>query len=279
MLSGVGIICFAASYAVAMALEISRLLFRSGVRGAVMLAFAGAGLVAHTAYLYYEAVNATGAPLSSIRDWFLVAAWVLVVVYLYLIYYHPHTAFGLFLLPLALGLIGVGTYLAKGEPFAREPASQVWGGIHFASIVAAAVSVLVGFSAGVMYLWQARRLKRKMPVGRGLRLPSLEWLQRANSRAIVVSVLTLTMGVLSGVILNLINTDNPKGRLPWNDPVVLSTVLMLAWLLAAVVFARVYKPLRSGRKVAYLTVAGFVFLLFALAVMLFLNTQHGGLGR
>ena len=55
MLSGVSTICFAASYAVALALEISRLLFRSGVRRLVMLGFAGAGLVAHTAFLYYRA--------------------------------------------------------------------------------------------------------------------------------------------------------------------------------------------------------------------------------
>ena len=82
MLSGVSTVCFASSYAIAWALEISRLLFRSGVRGAIMLGFAAAGLVAHTAFLYYRAVNAAGAPLSSQRDWFLVAAWALVVVYL-----------------------------------------------------------------------------------------------------------------------------------------------------------------------------------------------------
>ena len=112
MLSGVGIICFAASYAIAWVLEISRLLFRSGVRGAIMLGFAAAGLVAHTAFLYYRAVNAAGAPLSSEQDWYLVAAWALVVVYLYLAALHTKVPFGLFLLPLVLGLIGVGTFLA-----------------------------------------------------------------------------------------------------------------------------------------------------------------------
>ncbi len=76
-----------------------------------MLGFAAAGLVAHTAFLYYRAVNAAGAPLSSERDWFLVAAWVLVVVYLYLAVLHPKVPFGLFLLPLALGLIGAATFL------------------------------------------------------------------------------------------------------------------------------------------------------------------------
>ena len=40
---------------------------------------------------------------------------------------------------------------------------------------------------------------------------------------------------------------------------------MLAWLLAAAVFNAVYRPARRGRKVAYLTIASFVFLVIALA--------------
>jgi ABC-type uncharacterized transport system permease subunit len=278
MLSGVSILCFAASYSVALVLEVSRLLFRSGVRGAVMLGFAAAGLLAHTAYLYYQAANPTGTPLSNEKDWYMVAAWVLAVVYLYLLCYHPRNSFGLFLLPLVLGLIAAGRFLAESEPFAREPASKVWGMLHGSSIVLAAVAVLVGFAAGMMYFGQAWRLKRKLLPGRGLRLPSLEWLERANHRAIVVSVIMLSMGVASGVILNVIRTDPSGGRLPWSDPLVLSTGLMLGWLLLSLLIGAVYKPARAGRKVAYLTVVSFLFLVLTLGVMLFLNTQHGGRG-
>ena len=95
--------------------------------------------------------------------------------------------------------------MADSQPLAREPASRIWGAIHGMSIVLAAVAVLVGFVAGLMYLGQVRHLKHKIVARRGLRLPSLEWLQWANSRAIVVSVLMLGMGVLSGMVLNLIN--------------------------------------------------------------------------
>jgi ABC-type uncharacterized transport system permease subunit len=276
MLSGVQIICFAASYAVALAMEVSRPLFRSGLRGAVMLGFAGAGLFAHTAFLLNKAVAAQGSPLSSEQDWYLLAAWVLVATYLYLIYYYPRTAFGLFLLPLALGLVGTATFFADPTPYAQGPASKVWGLIHGTSILLATVSVLIGFAAGLMYFGQARRLKHKRPPTRGLRLPSLEWLQRANSRAIVISVLMLGVGVISGMMLKRINHAGQSGRLPWHDPVVLSTELMLAWLLIAAVVGGLYKPARAGRKVAYLTVVSFVFLVIVLGVQLLLNTQHGG---
>lgn len=280
MLERIEVICFAASYTVALVLEISRLLFRSGVRGAVMLGFAGAGLVAHSVYLYYRlyyrAVSADGSPLSSEHDWYLIAAWVLVVAYLYLVYYHPRAPFGLFLLPLVLGLIATAWLLDDRPAFVREPASKTWGIVHGTSILLAVVSVSIGFAAGLMYLGQAWRLKRKRPPIRGLRLPSLEWLQRANGRAIVVSVLMLGVGVLSGIILALIRDRTQPAGLPWHDPVVLSTGVMFTWLLSATVVGAYYKPARQGRKVAYLTVVSFVFLVIALAVILSVNTKHGG---
>ena len=126
MLSHVQIFCFLASYAVALALEFSRLWFRSGIRGMVMLGFVVAGWVAHTAFLYYravEAVAAAGSPLSSNRDWLLLAAWVLVMVYFYLACYHPTTHFGVFLLPLVLGLI-VAAHFADPKRF---PANRLPG--------------------------------------------------------------------------------------------------------------------------------------------------------
>jgi ABC-type transport system involved in cytochrome c biogenesis permease subunit len=276
MLSGVSIICFAASYGVTLALEVTRLFFRSGIRGAIMVAFAGAGLFAHTVYLYYRAVSATGSPLSSRQDWCMVAAWVLAVTYLYLMYYHPKAPFGLFILPLVLGLIAAGTYLADPEPFPREPASRVWGTIHAVSILLATVAVLVGFAAGLMYLGQARRLKHKLPPQRALRLPSLEWLQRANSRAIGIAVLMLGAGILSGAILNLIDYRPEAERLPWSDPVVLSTLLMFVWLVLCTGVGLFYRPAREGHRVALFTLFTFVFLAVALALVLLGKTQHGG---
>ncbi len=276
MLSGVGIICFAASYTVALAMEISRLLFRSGLRGVIMLGFAGAGLAAHSVYLYYRAVHADGSPLSSEHDWYLIAAWTLAATYLYLVYYHPRAAFGFFLLPLVLGLVATASFFADLEPYAREPASKAWGLIHGTSILLATVSVLIGFAAGLMYLGQARRLKHKLPPIRGMRLPSLEWLQRTNSRAMVVSVLMMGAGLISGVILNVIKLPDESSPLPWSDPVVIGLGLMFAWLLISVVLSSRYKPARHGRKVAYLTVVSFVFLVAVLGVGLFLNTGHGG---
>ncbi len=55
-----------------------------------------------------------------------------------------------------------------------------------------------------------------------------------------------------------------------------SSALMLVWLVAAAAFNAVYRPARRGRKVAYLTIVSFLFLVVALAVLLLVNTEHGG---
>ena len=48
----------------------------------------------------------------------------------------------------------------------------------------------------------------------------------------------------------------------------------MLWLLAATTFEWLYKPAQQGRKVAYLTVASFVFLAVVMALVLAGNSQH-----
>jgi len=277
-LSGISVTCFAASYAVAWLLELSRLFFRSGVRGAVMVGFAAAGWAAQSMFLGYRAVHAASSPLSSTYDWYLLAAWLLVVGYFYLTYYYPRATVGLFVLPLVLGLIGAAAFLADPRPFAPEPASRVWGAVHGAFLLLGTVAVMVGFVAGLMYLVQAARLKRKLPPSPRVRLPSLELLERLNSRVILFSALMVAIGFAAGIILKVTGQARVE-ELPWSDPVVWSSGLMLSWLVAAALFNAFYKPARHGRKVAYLTVANFVFLLISLGVLMLVNTEHGGQKR
>jgi ABC-type uncharacterized transport system permease subunit len=271
MLIHVQIFCFLASYTIALLLEATRLWFRSGVRGVVMLGFVVAGWTAHTLYLYNAAVGTAGSPLSSNQDWLLVAAWIMVMVYFYLACYHPATHFGIFLLPLTLGLIGAARF-ADPNPVLREPASRIWSIIHVTSILLATVTVLVGFAAGLMYLEQADRLKRRRQPFLKLKLPSLEWLQIVNGRTVMASMLLVGVAVVSGIVLNRLSGNT----VPWSNPVTLGTVAMFAWLLLHVIIGAFYRPIRRGRKVAYLTMVSFIFLIALVVLVVFVNTKHGG---
>jgi ABC-type uncharacterized transport system permease subunit len=272
IISGISLTCFGASYGVAWVLELGKLFFRSGVRRLLMIAFVLAGLLAHTLYLGYRAVEYSATPLSSSFDWCLVAAWLLVAAYLYLSYYYPGAALGLYMLPLAVGLVVVAAF-ADREPIAAGEALRAWGAVHGIALLAGTLAVMVGFVAGVMYLLQSYRLKHKRPPVPGFRLPPLEWLEKVNGRVLILSTLLIGVGFTAGVILNVLDRG-AGGRLAWSDPVIWSSAVLFAWLATAAIFNAVYRPARRGRKVAYLTVASFGFLVVALAMFLLVDSGH-----
>ena len=159
-------------------------------------------------------------------------------------------------------------------PFPREQARHLWGQLHGLALLCGTVVVLLGFVAGIMYLVQSYRLKHKLPPRAGFQLPSLEWLQRINKFALYVSSGLLAVGLLSGIVLNVLKTAGQSGAVPWTDPVVISSGVLLVWLLASSIFEFAYRPAREGRKVAYLTLASFVFLAAVLGFVLFGSSQH-----
>jgi ABC-type uncharacterized transport system permease subunit len=170
-----------------------------------------------------------------------------------------------------LALVGLATWSATQDPFPVAQAARVWGMAHGLLLLAGCVAVLVGFLFGVMYLVQAWRLKHKRPPTQGMRLPSLEWLESSNERMILASVFLLTLVFLAGIVSNRVN----HALVPWSDPVVWTSSLLVGWMIVAALFQAFYKPARSGRKVAYLTVFSAIFLLLTLGVLKFAETSHG----
>ncbi len=272
MLSGITITCFAGSYLVTLGLEISRLFFRLRVRWLVMILSAAAGMLAHTIYLFTltrsELADGRMAPLSGWYDWCLIGSWVLAGAYLGLAVRRPQNTIGIFLLPLVLGLIAAGSAVNEMAPFDRQDAISYWGVIHGVMLLIGTVTAALGFAAGVMYLLQSYRLKRKLPPRPGFRLPSLEWLQRFNRRCLWISTGLLALGLLAGLVLNLVRQSTGSATVAWTDRVVVSSAILFLWLIVATMFESFYKPAREGRKVAYMTLASFVFVGLALGFVL-----------
>jgi len=270
--TGINMLCFSASYAIALALELSGLWVQFRLRRLALLLAAAAGLVAHTWYLGRRVAEMPAAPLANQQDWYILAAWALAVVYLTLKFYYPRSSIGLFVLPVVLGLIG-GSLLATTEPLATFQAPRIWGQVHGIFLMLGTVVVLLGFVAGLMYLIQSYRLKRKLPADSRFQLPSLEWLERVNSWSLGAATLLVGGGFLTGVLSRLAQ-EGDQNFVPWTDPVVMSLAAMLLWLIVAEVFRLVYPAARQGRKVAYLTVAAFVFLLLVLAAVTLRDSLH-----
>jgi ABC-type uncharacterized transport system permease subunit len=273
-MSGISTICFAACYAIAFALELVGLKVRFAWHRPAMIAITLAGLIAHTLYLSHIAADASVLPVSTV-EWLLIAAWVLAIVYFAALFYLPRAAVGIVLLPIVLGLIASSLW-ASPEPFAPERSFYAWSMFHGIALLLGAVAVCIGFLAGLMYVAQSYALKHVRSTVNGWRLPSLEWLERVNSRALGLSAVLIALGFISGIVMALAAHRGEAAYHLWTDPVVLSLAAMLAWLICAEVFRLVYPAARRGRKVAYLTLASFVFLVIAIASFMLLDNVHGG---
>jgi ABC-type uncharacterized transport system permease subunit len=274
VLSGISVTCFGASYLVALLLEISRLFFRGKVRNLVLMATAAAGLFAHSTYLLYQLRDQAmhGEPLVTWRSGCLIVAWILIAAYLAIFWLQRRSTAGLMLLPTSLVLI-IAAHLFPSTP----RAVQMWNQFHGLALLAGMALVVVGFTAALMYLLQSYRLKNKLPPRPTVFLPSLERLQRINERCLLASVSFLGIGLVSGILLNLVRGEGGSGSIPWTDPVVLASLVWLIWLLAVVLFHAFYRPARQGRKVAYLTIGSFAFLGLVLAIIWWTPTPHSAM--
>jgi len=264
-LDRVTVFCFAASYGVALGLEIWRLARPRVLLRIVSIAFGAAGLFAHLIYLVMQA-----PPLVSSNGSLLFLAFVLGIFWFYGSLHHQRVAWGVFVLPLVLGLIGMSQInpmpASTDEPMWEHSKLMPW--THGMLLLLAAVGICVGFLASVMYFVQVYRLRSKTLPGQGLKLMSLERLEEMNRRAILWAFPLLTIGLIVGLVIQVQQGEIFKD---WLSPKILSTLGL--WLVFAILLFLRYGAHVRGKKVALMTIVAFAVLLVAL------GTAHPFLGE
>jgi len=281
----VGVMCFLASYGLAMAAEMSRFGWRNRFSQWLMLGLTIAGLVAHTLYLILRAQETKLPPLlSSSHDWLLVLAWLAVLVYLFVTTLERDLATGVIVLPLVVGLVVASLFVNRSSA-APISAYHGWIMLHVSLLVFGMGGVLASLVAGLMYLWQHTRLKHRQSMQPGQTLPSLEWLEKLNRVAVLISVPLLTFGmVLGGGLVLLGREDATLPQRVLRDPLVIGSGV--CWLLMAGMFIWLLRSrVTPGRQVARLTVWSCGFLLLTVIGTQVLtrftpgNTLHGSAAR
>lgn len=126
---------------------------------------------------------------------------------------------------------------------------------HLTVILFGVAALSITFAASLLYLAVDRALKAKRPISAFRRLPSLEACDRLAYRSLVVAFGLLTLGILSGAVINDAETGTPW---TWRRE---ETLAILAWvLLGSIVLARLGWGWR-GRRASLLMVLGFGLLL------------------
>jgi ABC-type uncharacterized transport system permease subunit len=261
----VTVFCFLASYLVAFALELSRLLGRSRISRFVMIGFGLAGFLAHTLYLLNRSQETHLPPLlASTQDGMLVFAWVLALFYLFLALVQKELAVGMFALPVVLLLV-TSAYFLSDKPntaFNAERARLHWGMLHASFLVFGLAAGAAGFLSGLMYLIQHRRLKTRHGEISGMKMPSLARLAQVNRWSVLVTFLMLTLGFATGVVL-AVAPPGGVSAVRLGDPAVVTSGVV--WMILAALFIKLLSHRGStGRQVAWLTLCGCGFLLLTL---------------
>jgi ABC-type uncharacterized transport system permease subunit len=260
-LQGVSHACFALSYLCAFLLELARLTWPAKGWRVAGLAFGAAGVFAHTAYLLYNQPS-PAAPYGSL----LLLAWVLALFYLWGTVHHAKQAWAVFVLPVVILLVVMSLLLVTASPDSARftvpewaAGERFWGVVHGMLILLASVGVSVGFLASVMYLIQARRLRRKVAPDSVVPMFSLERLETMNRRALNAAFPMLTAGLLVGTIL--LQHGHSLGD-NWLSLKVLSTAGL--WLVFLVLLYLRYSAHVPARRLAALSIISFGLLLVAL---------------
>lgn len=256
----VTVFCFATSYAVALGLELWHLLAPRPILRYVSISFGAAGVLAQLFYILAQPL-----PLARPEGSLLFLAWILALFNFFGSIHHRRLSWGLFVLPLVLGLVVLSVVVSAGSPRGERSfwdgfsGERFWGQVHGYLVLLAAVGVCVGFVASVMYLVQVHRLKAKLPPGQGMKMLSLERIEAMNRRAILWAFPLLTAGLIVGLALQLQKGIFLQG---FDSTKILGA--MGLWVVFAILLYLRYGVHARGKQVAVFTCLAFALLLFAL---------------
>jgi len=169
--------------------------------------------------------------------------------------------------PLAAGPDALRALLAIPQ---LDPRFQsVWMMVHVPAMFASYAAFANAFGMGLAYLVQERQIKSKKPTGLSYRLPPLEDLDRLIFKTIAWTFPLLTVGLIMGAFW---------AHAVWHtwwvwDAKVLWSVL--TWLIYSIYLGLRLLSGWSGRRTAYLSMAGFALVLFTYVGVNYLSRHHG----
>ena len=257
-------ICMLA-YLLSAAFYLGLLIFKLPRAGQIGMLLALAGVVVQTAAIglrWYESyqLGHGHAPLTNMYESLVFFAWCTTLLYLYLEYRYKARVVGAFVLPCAAVAMAYASFSDRIDDRINPliPALQSnW-------LIAHVVTCFIGYAAfavagglGLMYLIKRRAVQRQAPADSiGGSLPELRVIDDLTHRTIVFGFLWLSAGIITGAVW-----ANEAWGTYWSwDPK--ETWSIITWFLYASTLHARFTRGWSGRRIAWLAIAGFVAVFF-----------------
>ena len=218
------------------------------------------GLRAHFIYFSLRWSESGRIPVTNFFEAISAFGMGIILVFLIMELRYRIPALGTFMLPLVLLLMAPAAITSREIAGLNPILKSVWLGVHTSLALLGDAAFAFAFIVSVMYLLQEQQLKHKQLGAIFHRLPPLDVMDTISYRALSIGWPLFTLGMITGSIW----AESAWGAYwSWQPK---ETASLLVWLIYLALL-----HLRTigwrGRKMAWLSIAGFVFVLVSFFVV------------
>lgn len=227
-----------------------------------------AGFLIHWFALYAGARAAHSVPYHDLPASMSFFAWVVIGSYGILALKHREGSTGPFLIPIGILFLGASLFAHPvAHPVIKNPRlSGPLFAFHVTVAIIGYAALTMSFVLAQLYIIQNKQIRRRKLGLLFSRLPALDVLSRLHRTSVAIGVSALTVASVLGLIWAKINWGT------YWDPKVLFTFLIIGLYLFTL-FPRWLGW--GGKKIALLSVTGFMFVLFSYTIVnLFISQAH-----
>ena len=220
--------------------------------------------------LVFRAVAIKAVPLTGLFESMVVLTIVFGLIFLFLSSAIQQVWFGSVMVWVILGMFLMAGTVAKPASEVHAVAATPWAIAHGVTMILGGASIMFATASAFLYLLGNHRLKLKKVMQVLGRVPNIEKLEQMTLFGIRAGFILITIGLISGLgLIWLLKT----GILEWlTDGKVI--FIIAAWGLLGIVLMLDRMLLLNGKARAYMTIAIFVLVLFAILVSVLGATQH-----
>jgi ABC-type uncharacterized transport system permease subunit len=220
--------------------------------------------------LIYRAVAIKAIPLTGLFESMIVLTIVFGLTYLFFSIAIQQVWFGSVMVWVILGLVLMAGLVAEPASEPHAVAATPWAIAHGITMILGGASTVFATASSFLYLLGSKRLKSKKVMLVLGRVPNIEKLEQMILFGIRASFVLITIGLIIGLgLISVLGT----GIVRWLTDLKVICIIA-AWVLLGIILLLNRLLFLKGKVRAYMTIAVFVFMLFAILVATIIGTTH-----
>ena len=246
-------------YGLAAFLYIVSWVFKKDAPGKLALWTAALGLAGNTAGIILRWIESYRmgighAPLSNLYESLVFFSWTILLIYLFVEQKYKNRTIGAFVTPLAFFAMAYASLISNSIQPLIPALKSNWLIAHVITCFIGYAAFAIAFGTSCMYLIKKRDTEGKSPLLK--KFPTANILDELTYQMIMLGFLFLSIGIITGAVW----ANSAWGRYWGWDPK--ETWSLITWFVYATLLHAKMMRGWHGKRIAYLSIAGFAAVLF-----------------